>query len=266
MQHYTNPKKSLGQHFLYDQNIINKIISSADVDEKDNILEIGSGKGHLTEALANTGASVISIEIDKQLYENELTRFNDMANVQIFNMDVMDFNPSDFFNAPFKLVANLPYNIGSKILRNLLFSSLPPDISVVMLQREVAKNIVSHPNKMNILSSTFQSVAEIKLLFNVKPTSFIPAPKVISSVLEFKFKNKPLIHNQEMEKYFEFVIAAFAAPRKQIKNSLALGLNINSDIIAKILVDIDINPIRRPQTLSIPEWKLLFESCNRILS
>ena len=116
------------------------------------------------------------------------------------------------------------------------------------------------PNKMNILSSTFQAIAEIDLLFNVKPTSFIPPPKIISSVLEFKFKNDSLLSNDEFEKYFDFVVAAFSAPRKQIKNSLSLGLNISSESIENKLVDIGITATRRPQTLTIPEWKLLFDS------
>ena len=260
MRHYSNPKKSLGQHFLYDQNIINKIIASANIQESDHILEVGAGKGHLTEALVNTGASVVSIEIDKELYENDLYRFQDKENVQILNMDIMDFEPEDFFKKPFKLVANLPYNIGSRVIRKLLFSYPNPILSVVMLQREVAMNIIAVPNKMNILSATFQAIAEIDLLFNVKPTSFIPSPKVTSSVLEFKFIDKSLISKDEFEKYFDFVVAAFSAPRKQIKNSLSLGLNISSESIANELGDIGIASTRRPQTLTIPEWKLLFNS------
>ena len=265
MRHYLNPKKSLGQHFLYDKNIINKVISSANIQESDHILEVGAGKGHLTEALVSTGASVVSIEIDKELYENELYRFQDTDNVQILNMDIMDFEPELFFEQPFKFVANLPYNIGTRVIRKLLFAYPHPIVSVVMLQREVAMNIIAVPNKMNILSVTFQSIAEIDLLFNVKPTSFIPPPKVTSSVLEFKFKDDSLISKNEFEKYFDFVVAAFSTPRKQIKNSLSLGLNISSESIATELVNIGIDPTRRPQTLTILEWKLLFDSLKSTL-
>ena len=122
MNNHSNPKKSLGQHFLYDQNIINKIISAADIDQSDNILEIGSGRGHLTEALMNTGAQIISLEIDDDLYNYDLQRFNDATNVQILHLDAIDFDSADFFNKPFKLIANLPYNVASRLLRKFLFS------------------------------------------------------------------------------------------------------------------------------------------------
>ena len=123
MNNHSNPKKSLGQHFLYDQNIINKIISAADITQSDNILEIGSGRGHLTEALMNTGAQIISLEIDDDLYNYELQRFNDATNVRILHLDAIDFDPADFFNNPFKLIANLPYNVASRLLRKFLFYS-----------------------------------------------------------------------------------------------------------------------------------------------
>tara|TARA_Y100001970_G_scaffold52484_1_gene66337 strand:+ start:1505 stop:2305 length:801 start_codon:yes stop_codon:yes gene_type:complete len=260
MNNHLNPKKSLGQHFLYDQNIINKIISAADIAQSDNILEIGSGRGHLTEALMNTGAQITSLEIDDDLYNYGLQRFNDATNVQILHLDAIDFDSADFFNKPFKLIANLPYNVASRLLRKFLFSDPHPDLSIVMLQREVAKNIVSNPNKMNILSSTFQTITETELLFNVKPTSFIPPPKVYSSVVKLKFKDNPLLEKSDLDDFFKFVLAAFAAPRKQIKNSLSLGLKMDSDVVEKILNNIDILATRRPQTFSIFEWKLLFDS------
>tara|TARA_Y100000817_G_scaffold33498_1_gene23218 strand:- start:558 stop:1358 length:801 start_codon:yes stop_codon:yes gene_type:complete len=265
MNNFSNPKKSLGQHFLYDQNIINKIICSAQIDQNDHILEIGSGRGHLTEALINTGAKIVSLEIDDDLYAHGLQRFAEAANFQILHIDAINFNPSDFFDKPFKLIANLPYNLGSRLLRKFLFSEPHSDISVVMLQREVAMNIVASPNKMNILSSTFQTVAETELLFNVKPTSFLPPPKVYSSVIKLIFKDHPLVEKSELDDFFNFVVAAFAAPRKQIKNSLSLGLRIDSSAIEKILTTIEVLPTRRPQTFTIFEWKLLFDSFKTVV-
>ena len=265
MSNFSNPKKSLGQHFLYDQNIINKIIGSAQIDRNDHILEIGSGRGHLTEALINTGAKIVSLEIDDDLYAHALERFGEASNFKILHIDAIDFNPSDFFEKPFKLIANLPYNLGSRLLRKFLFSQPNSDISVVMLQREVAMNIVSNPNKMNILSSTFQTVAEVDLLFNVKPTSFLPPPKVHSAVIKLKFKDNPLIEKSELDDFFDFVVAAFAAPRKQIKNSLSLGLKMDSTTIEKILTTIEILPTRRPQTFTIFEWKFLFDSFKTVI-
>ena len=194
-------KKQFGQHFLHDNSIINKIIAHSDINENDNILEIGPGKGSLTNLLAKSKANIIGLEIDRDLINGPLKKFEHCPNVTILESDANNLNSNiiDLLGMPYKLISNLPYNAGTHILTSLLTSSNPPKVSVVMLQREVANNICGKDSKLGVLGAFFKSFANTKVLFSVRPSSFRPPPKVMSSVIKIDLLANPLINMNQLE-------------------------------------------------------------------
>ena len=254
-------KKKFGQHFLHDKSIINKIIAHSCLNKNDKILEIGPGKGSLTKILAKSDANIVALEIDKDLINGPLKIFDDYPNVKIIESDANNLSPeiTYFIGDSYKLISNLPYNSGTHILTTLLTSSYPPQTSVIMLQREVANNICGKDNKLGLLGAFFQSFATTKNLFTVRPSSFRPPPKVMSSVIKIELLDKPLITSDKLESYKNFLYGGFSAPRKQLHNSLSNGLDITMSCSKTLISIAEIDPTIRPEKLSVNEWVKLFE-------
>ena len=263
MPHSMNPaKKSLGQHFLHDGTVLRRIVNAAKVNEDDHILEIGPGKGHLTKKLLLQGCSVTAIELDHDLISGPLKDIALNPKLEIVEGDARTVDLKNFIanTTQFKLVANLPYNAGTHILRSILLSDLPPQLSVVMLQKEVARNITAPPGKSNILSSFFQAYYHTNFHFNVQPKSFSPQPKVMSGVISLERKKNPLLPKYLHPDYFSFLTCGFAAPRKQLHNSLSQGLKIGILEVKDVSSQLGLNSELRPAALSVEEWVALFKT------
>jgi 16S rRNA (adenine1518-N6/adenine1519-N6)-dimethyltransferase len=268
-------KKSLGQHFLYDPSILNRIIQVARLDPEDLVVEIGPGPGRMTRMLAEKAKKVIAIELDDKLYESLKKELSNYKNIELIHGDAMKYpyeNLSDF-----KVVANIPYYITTPLIFRLLGSrktSVTPsptfgngqhekDYTVksnlqsmtLTVQKEVAERIVAEPGTKHygILSIMVQFYSKPNLKFIIPKKAFKPPPKVDSSVIHFKIYEKPYIYIKDEEQFFRIVKTAFSQRRKMLSNSLKL---IKQDV-RDWLVKAGIDPNRRPETLSIEEFARL---------
>ena len=259
-------KKALGQHIQHHSSVDRRIVKSANFRPGEHVLEIGPGKGHLTQQLLNSGAIVKAVEIDKNLVDGPLKKFTNPTNVLVIHEDASKRSGADFYRngETYGLVANLPYNVGTKILRNFLARPNPPLYSVVMLQREVARNIIPLEGKSTILSSFLGAFVSGKFLFSVKPHSFRPQPKVMSAVIRLNKLVNPTVAFEESDLYFDFVTSVFRSPRKQIHNSVSMGLEIDPSSARDLLNRCTIEPMRRPGTLNLLELQNLFEGAKEM--
>lgn len=257
-------KKSLGQNFLIDANVLLRIVHAVDIDPEDRILEIGPGKGALTELLAKTAKYVVAVELDNRLVAFLQEKFLQAANVEIIRDDILraDLSEilSDRWTGKWKVAANLPYNISSQILfkfienRNL-FSEL-----VLMLQKEVGERLVAPPGckQYGILSVFCQLYFDISREFPVKPGSFRPVPKVDSIVLSFRVLPSPRVDVGD-ELFFRTVVkSAFGQRRKTLWNCLrCIALDIDEKDLEQAFQKSGIDPGRRGETLSLDEFAVL---------
>jgi len=255
------PKKHLGQNFLIDENILNKIISVSDLTEDDMVLEIGAGLGHLTMKLAEVAQKVISIELDDRLF-SELQRVSTQyANIELIRADVLKFDlPALFHTFPrnhTKVVANLPYYITTPVLLKLLELRSSIQTCVLMVQEEVAQRIVAPPNNKTYGSLTIVTNyhAEPKIAMKVPATCFYPVPKVNSALLLLKMRDSPTVQVKDEKFFFQITRSAFMYRRKTLKNALKRsGLALSTDAIDSAFEQIGIEPKRRGETLSIEEF------------
>jgi 16S rRNA (adenine1518-N6/adenine1519-N6)-dimethyltransferase len=245
------PSKRLGQNFLTDKNILQKIIASADIKKTDIILEVGPGTGILTAELAQKAKRVIAIEKDKKMIEILGQSLKDFKNVEIINQDILKFN----IDKKYKVVANIPYYLTSALIRKFLEDKNQPSQMILMIQKEVAQRIVATPPNMSILSASVQFYAEPKILFYVSKNSFWPAPKVDSAVIKIEPKNKPDQVSPTL--FFNILKAGFSSPRKQLAGNLSKGLKIKKEEAEKLLLQNDIDPKQRAETLSMEDWEKL---------
>jgi 16S rRNA (adenine1518-N6/adenine1519-N6)-dimethyltransferase len=251
-------RKGLGQHFLVDQEVLEAIVSAAKVTPDDIIVEVGPGLGILTRELAQRAGQVIAIELDDKLaalLKRTLASFN---NVTIINEDVLKIKPKDLLKGQdYKVVANLPYYITSPVLRHFLEASAKPKTMIVMVQKEVAEAIAAKPGQMSLLSVSVQFYAEPRIISSVPAESFYPAPEVDSAILCLDLYPEPAVAVDEGS-FFELLRAGFAAPRKQLANSLAQGLGRAKTEVLPLLEEAGIASQRRAETLSLEEWAKLW--------
>ncbi len=265
-------RKGLGQHFLIDEGVLKLITSAAGLTSADVIMEIGPGLGVLTKELARQGGWVVTIELDTKLaaiLKQTLASFN---NVTIINEDVLQIDPLALLQeqkvrfpaeiiSPFsyKVVANLPYYITSPVLRRFLEASLKPQIMVVMVQKEVAEVIVAKPGQMSMLSISVQFYGAPAIIAYVPAQCFYPAPRVDSAILKIELYSQPPVEVTDKQGFFRMVRAGFSAPRKQIANSLAQGLDLPKAQCLSLLGKTSIVPQRRAETLTLDEWAKLWQ-------
>lgn len=252
------PPQRLGQNFLTDGSVAGRIFRSAKVSSSTFVLEVGPGRGALTFQLATAAAHLTVIEFDHDLAEVLRQRFADSATVDVIEADARLVDPAalpHIGDRPYVFVANLPYYAANPIMRNFLESSHPPESMVVMVQREVARDMLAAPGEMSMLSLAIQVYAEGEILFDVPPSAFTPRPKIHSSVLRLKPRQHPLVNAEKRDDFFRVCKAGFKAPRKQLHNSLGRGLNIDVPLARSIIESAGVDSGRRPATLSIDEWK-----------
>jgi len=252
-------RKRLGQRFLIDGDVLQRILSAAELSADDIVLEVGPGLGILTRELAQRARRVIAIELDDKLanfLKQELVSF---PNVMIINEDILKIEPATLLARPerYKVVANLPYYITSPVLRHFLEATLKPDLMVVMVQKEVAEAIVAGPGKRSLLSISVQFYGRPTIIGKVPANSFYPAPEVDSAILRIDLYPKPAVAVDNTEGFFGTVRAGFASPRKQLANSLAQGLGWPKADVLSVLAEASIAPQRRAETLTLEEWAQL---------
>ena len=253
------PKKGLGQHFLVDRDSVERIIAAAEVGPEDTVLEIGPGLGVMTYALCQQAKKVVAVEQDSQLAE--LLRRDQPANLQVVEGDILEFDLSQL-PTKYKVVANLPYFITSKILRLLMESANPPVEISVLVQKEVAERITAAPGSLSILALSVQYYAEAQLAGLVERFKFWPPPEVDSAILRLRRRAEPLFE-ADRQKLFRLIKAGFGEKRKQLKNSLAGGLNVDAAVITELLNQAGISPMARAQELNFDQWEQLYHLAER---
>lgn len=248
--------KRLGQNFLIDANIVQGIVDAANVQENDRVLEIGPGIGTLTQALAETGAEVTCVELDKRLPEVLAHTLDVYDNVRVIQGDILKVNiPEIMGDKPFKVVANLPYYITTPIIMALLEKHLPITDIVVMVQKEVAERMAAQPGgkTYGALSVAVQYYTVPEIALYVPPRSFMPPPEVDSVVVNCKVRQIPAVELIDEKMFFRVVKAAFGQRRKTLNNALK-SMGVDKNIIADVLDKAGIEATRRGETLTMEEF------------
>lgn len=256
----TTPKKSLGQHWLYDQASLEAMCDAADVQSDDVILEIGPGLGTLTQLLVKKARQVIAVEFDENL-ASELPDRVKADNLEVVSQDILSFDftalPSDY-----KIVANIPYYLTSNLIRVISETPNRPQKVALLIQKEVAERVTAQPGQMSILSVTAHFYWEVESGRQVPAKLFTPPPKVDSQILVLSQRQKPLFEDVNTQDFFRLVKAGFSQKRKTLLNSLSGGLQLEKDTVKTICQSVEIDPGRRAQTLSLDEWHNLYLSFN----
>ncbi len=248
--------KKLGQNFLIKRGIVDEIVHAAELTPGEPVLEVGPGIGTLTQGLAQSGADVTAIELDRRLLEVLDTTLASYDNVRIVHGDVLKLDvPTIMNHKPFKVVANLPYYITTPIIMSLLESKLPIERLVVMVQKEVALRMVAQPGTKDYgaLSVAVQYYTEPDIVLDVPPKSFLPAPAVISSVIRCVLRDKPPVDVIDEKLFFRVVKAGFAQRRKTFANTMKTT-GLSKDRIEELLAKANIDGQRRGETFTLQEF------------
>jgi 16S rRNA (adenine1518-N6/adenine1519-N6)-dimethyltransferase len=252
-------RKSLGQNFLVNDNVRDNIIEAAGLSAGDTVIEVGPGLGILTEKLASHAGRVIAVELDDSLAERLTNRLVRFTNIHIINADILSLDLNSLIkHGTYKVVANIPYYITSPILRFFMQAELRPSLMVIMMQEEVALDVTAKPGAMGFLAVSMRLFSIPRLICRVPADCFYPAPRVDSAVVRFDILPRPAVEVGDVEGFLELVHAGFGAPRKQLHNSLAIGLGLEPAAAEKILVRAGIDSHRRPGTLTLDEWSALY--------
>lgn len=248
--------KKLGQNFLIKRGIVDEIVHAAELTPGEPVLEVGPGIGTLTQGLAQSGADVTAIELDRRLLEVLDTTLASYDNVRIVHGDVLKLDvPTIMNHKPFKVVANLPYYITTPIIMSLLESKLPIERLVVMVQKEVALRMVAKPGTKDYgaLSVAVQYYTEPDIVLDVPPKSFLPAPAVTSSVIRCVLHDKPPVDVIDEKLFFRVVKAGFAQRRKTFANTMKTT-GLSKDRIEELLAKANIDGQRRGETFTLQEF------------
>lgn len=293
------PSKGLGQHFLVNTGVLNKILAASQLDAQDTVIEVGPGLGILTQELARRVARVIAVELDATLAEFLSESLAAYQNTTIVQADILRLDPATLLQTEqgelenrsaerpalqmdqspdtpmfrrqdqirYKVVADLPYNIAAPVLRHFLEAPARPDLLVVMVQQEVARRMTAKPGEMSRLSLGVQLYGRPIIVEKVAPRSFYPVPKVNSAIVRIEVFPKPAV-DIPPDELFRVVRAGFSQPRKQLRNTLGAGLGLGTVKVEALLVEAGIDPQRRPQTLLLEEWaalcRVIKEDCDTL--
>ena len=253
---HIEPKKSLGQHWLHDPLVLEDIAGCAEIEPTDTVLEIGPGLGTLTAVLAEQAKEVIAVEFDGLLASTLSVRVP-AKNVTVVQHDILTYNFGDL-PKKYKVVANIPYYLTSNLLRVLSESSNPPEVAVLLIQKEVAERVASDPGDMSILSVTAQYFWHVSLGNIVPAILFTPPPKVDSQILIMHKREEPLFKGVDTKEFFRVVKAGFSQKRKTILNSLSGGLSLDKERIKAVCEQAEVDSGRRAQSLTLDDWHALY--------
>jgi 16S rRNA (adenine1518-N6/adenine1519-N6)-dimethyltransferase len=273
----------LGQNFLKSSEVVNKIISLANLKADDFVLEIGPGKGILTEELARVAGKVVAVELDGKLVKLLRNKFSNNKNIEIIEGDILKTNLPALLRHPmsldrndqktsdvlpgYKVIANIPYYITSPIIRLFLESETPPTEMILMVQKEVAERIVAEPGQLSILAISVQYYADAEILFKVGKENFEPVPEVDSAIIKItpyfpsplqgEGGRRPDEVGDATNDFFRIVKAGFSAKRKTLINNLSNGLHLDKTLVEEKIKTIGLKPTVRAQELSVEDWKKL---------
>jgi 16S rRNA (adenine1518-N6/adenine1519-N6)-dimethyltransferase len=256
-----SPNFTYGQNFLLDDFVLQDMADAAGVGEDSCVLEIGPGIGNLTELLLGRAKFVLSIEKDKKFLPILKSLKKEHKNFRYEIADVLEYDFQSVFKEQgckeYMVVANIPYYITGKIIQMLLKAEFPPTAITILVQKEVAYNIIAPPGRLSILAISVQLFGDAKIIQKVQARSFYPAPKVDSAVLQITLHDKPKYDIGDEKKFFGMLRACFSGKRKQLHNTLVNNLHLEKEEAFKILSDLKIDPATRPQELTIEQWVML---------
>lgn len=259
------PRKALGQHFLRDTGVLRDIAGAVRVPRGGLVVEIGAGTGQLTEALLDGGHEVVALEVEGRLIPHLRKRFAGNDRLRLVLGDARDVNfVSVVGDRAFAVAGNLPYFAAKPIVRHLLEDEPKPVEAVLMVQREVARELATSDGHGSLHAVSVLVYAETEVLFDVPPEAFDPPPAVWSSVMRLTLRREPLVPQERLAEFFEIVSKTFRNPRKQIHNALARGVWLPPDGAAAALARAEIEGSRRPETLEISEWLALMDAVEAV--
>ena len=248
------PQKSWGQNFMVDQAVLEKIVRAAELTPDDVVLEIGAGTGFLTRELATRAGKVIALELERSMYHVLTHQLREFNNVDLLQEDGLEYQPGP---GPYKLVANIPYQITGRLIRYYLTEvANKPSRMVLLMQKEVAQKAIAEAPDANLFSMSILPFAITEYVATVKRGSFYPVPKVDSAILLIDVLPEAKLKS-DAEQYFRLLHICFQNKRKQLLNSLSGGLDLGKEQVAAMLEKVGIDPKRRPQTLTLVEWDQL---------
>lgn len=247
--------KSLGQHFLIDEDILSSIVEGSDLSQQDIVVEVGPGPGVLSQHLVKLVKRLIAVELDEKMIKPWKGLMSDYTQAEILNQDVLQYTPPD---EPYKVVANIPYYITSPILKHFLRNQQVrrPATIVLLIQKEVAERVCSE-KKPTLLSWEVKVFGKPSIVCNVPPQSFSPPPKVDSAVLKIEVHDESLVQPEQMDQFFELLEYAYKQPRKTLSNNLKNAPVYTELDMEAVLKSAGIDGGLRPHQLGLEEWKTL---------
>jgi 16S rRNA (adenine1518-N6/adenine1519-N6)-dimethyltransferase len=262
------PRRSLSQNFLTDAAALDEIVAAAELQPGERVVEIGPGLGVLTRRLLAAGASVLAVELDVRLAGWLRRELGGVPGFELIQADALTIHPWDCFpGEPFKLVANIPYHITSPLLHAFLEGERPPELTVLLVQAEVAERVAAAPGQLSYLSVFVQNVAHAEIVARVPAAAFEPSPKVDSAILRLRRRTDPPVPVGEgREAFYRIVQAGFRQRRKQLHNGLGRELPVQREALAAAFAACRIDAERRPQTLSVDEWACLATELTPLLA
>lgn len=266
--HGLRPDKKLGQNFLTDPVALERIIQIAEIQPQDCVLEIGAGLGSLTRYLAVSARQVIAVELDRKLIPILNEFMADFPNIRLLEGDILAMDPDQIIQqgradgdqvdlGGYLVVANIPYYITSALIRHLLEAKVKPARLVLTVQREVAERICAQPGDLSLLALSVQVYGHPQVKARIPAGAFYPAPQVDSAVVRVDLYPEPLIPELWLNDFFRLAKAGFSQKRKTLRNSLAGGLAMPPQQASEFIIQAGIDPQRRAETLSLPEWEQL---------
>jgi 16S rRNA (adenine1518-N6/adenine1519-N6)-dimethyltransferase len=256
------PSKGLGQNFLFDREIVGRIVDVAGIDQSSVVVEIGAGLGIMTEELLARAGAVIAVELDQRLAAHLRHIFPDRQHFALVEADALKIDLGELTSpeTPYQIVANLPYSVAAPITRHALEAANQPSRLTVMVQKEVAERMTAEPPEMSILSVATQFYADAHIAFVVPADVFVPRPKVDSAVVQLTPRHELPLPRGDAAEFFRIVNAGFRQKRKQVVNSLSAELKLPKGDVLAHLTAAGIDPARRAETLAVEDWVRLFEA------
>ena len=258
--HSLSPRKGLGQNFLVDDAALRQIVAAAEINPLDTVLEVGPGLGHLTRYLAACAGRVLAVELDAALLPALRAALAGSTNVSVLQGDILKLDLTRLeLPAGYLVVANIPYYITGELIPFLMEAPLKPARLVLTIQKEVAEAICAGPGDLSIRALSVQVYGRPTIAARIPAGAFYPAPDVDSAVLRIDLYPQPLISPQRLVAFFQLIKAGFSQKRKTLRNSLAGGLGWKPEQAVALLQKAGIDPQRRAETLSLPEWERLVQ-------
>jgi len=259
------PDRRFGQNFLVEKSALRKVVRAAELTGEEVVLEVGAGLGSLTYYLSQSAREVIAVEYDQRLIPALEVALAPLSNVHLMVADILELDFQELVHGQdYNVVANIPYNITSALIRRFLETLHSPKKIVLTLQREVAERIIAPPGKLSLLALSVQMYGDPTIVGNISSKAFYPEPKVDSSIIRIETHQPPRVDRELIPSIFWLAKAGFHQKRKQLRNSLSAGLGVRPEVVMALLESCGIAPNRRAQELSLGEWISLAQAYRSI--